>query len=65
MLIWMKHKDHGKHPCYSNAEAEECKKNGWVSIEEEKAAINEDSIAFHTETDYFPIPKKRGRPPKG
>lgn len=49
MIVYMVHKDHGTHICYSIPEVEKCKANGWVEKPKD--------TTLH-------LPKKRGRPKK-
>lgn len=50
MIVYMVHKDHGTHICYSIPEVEKCKSQGWVERDKPKET-----------TLHLP---KRGRPKK-
>lgn len=54
MLIYMQHKEHGNHIVYSEADAVECEKNGWVRAPFPTAKKEEPELSA----------PRRGRPPK-
>jgi hypothetical protein len=39
MLIWLQHKDHGRHPVYNDIQLDICLKHGWERMPEEAEVI--------------------------